>query len=152
MRAMNFAIRLALIAASALLASPAAVRAQQSTAAAANIPFAFQVGGKQLHAGKYKMTLEGADILILSSRADSALMQVSWDISGHPSATGELVFHRYGDRYFLRQLRLRDRSEFLNSPQSKEERNAQKEQSVAEMRTDAGQNADVSVAVVAALK
>jgi hypothetical protein len=154
MRTIKSAFRLALIAASALLVPQAASRAQQqpTTTAVANIPFAFQIGSYHYRAGKYTLDLQGDHVLILHGDAGSGLMQVNWDTAKRPSAIGELVFHRYGDQYFLRQMRLRGSSEFLISPQSKQERSAQKEEVEAERSSGPLQEPRVQVALVEARK
>jgi hypothetical protein len=75
-------------------------------------------------------------------------MEVSWDTALRPSTTGALVFHRYGNQYFLRQMRVGGSPEFLISPQSKEERSAQKEVVEAKRNADLGQRPDVQVALI----
>ena len=148
MRFMNSRLRLALIAASALLVPHTAVRAQQpGTTGIASIPFAFQIGSYHYPAGTYKVVLQGDHILAVRGNADAGLMEVNWDTAKHPAPTGELVFHRYGDQYFLRQMRFRGSTEFLVSPQTKEERKAQKQEVEAERSADPRQDPNVRVAL-----
>jgi hypothetical protein len=76
----------------------------------ANIPFDFNVANTKLPAGKYSVerTLQSSGDRILSvsdsdgnSRLISAVIPVEdW----HTSAKARLVFHRYGDQYFLFQV------------------------------------------------
>src|SRR6185369_10992713 len=76
----------------------------------ANIPFDFSVAEKTLTAGKYSFgrAVQSSDDTILSisdlsgsSRSLSTSMPVeSW----HTTPKARLVFHRYGDQYFLFQV------------------------------------------------
>ena len=76
----------------------------------ANIPFDFSVAEKTLTAGKYSFgrAIQTSDDTILSisdlsgsSRSLSTSMPVeSW----HTTPKARLVFHRYGDQYFLFQV------------------------------------------------
>jgi hypothetical protein len=148
MRAVN-SVRVALMVAFALLVPQAATHAQgMDTAVIANIPFAFQIGAYHYRPGEYTVHLQGSHVLSLSSSKDSGLMEVSWDTALRPSTTGALVFHRYGNQYFLRQMRVRGSSESLISPQSKEERSAQKEVVEAKRNADLGHEPDVQVALI----
>jgi hypothetical protein len=142
-------VRIALIVAFALVVPRAATHAQgMDTAVVANIPFAFQIGAYHYRAGRYTVHLQGNHVLSLSSNKDSGLMEVSWDTALRPSTTGALVFHRYGNQYFLRQMRVRGSSESLISPQSKEERSAQKEVVEAKRNADLGHEPDAQVALI----
>jgi len=76
----------------------------------ANIPFDFSVSDTKLTAGKYSFgrAIQTSDDTVLSvndlsgsSRSLSTSMPVeSW----HTTAKARLVFHRYGDQYFLFQV------------------------------------------------
>jgi hypothetical protein len=75
----------------------------------ANIPFQFYVGSVKLPAGKY--TIRVADDSELSvmeiSSADgkmSALFDVREAEANSAPAKGELIFNKYGNRYFLEKL------------------------------------------------
>jgi hypothetical protein len=127
------------------------VHAQQdATRAVANIPFAFQLGAYHYPAGTYALELEGDHLLVIKGRSNSGLMQVSWDTANRPSATGKLVFHRYGDQYFLREMRVGGSSEFLGSPESKAEQGVRKEETLAaNHRATPGPKSNVEVALAA---
>ena len=76
----------------------------------ANIPFDFSIADTKLPAGEYSLTRampsSGDSILSVSdstgrSRSISTALPVeSW----HTSGKARLVFHRYGDQYFLFQV------------------------------------------------
>lgn len=75
-----------------------------------NVPFAFEVGNKTVPAGSYRVetVLTGNGSLhTLRSNSGEAWLTISTMAattnSGTPSPS--LVFHRYGNRYFLAQIR-----------------------------------------------
>jgi hypothetical protein len=147
----NSAIRLVLIAASALIVPQSVLHAQErETRAVANIPFAFQIGAYHYAAGKYTLLLNQEHILAIHGTEDSGLMQVSWDSANRPSSISELVFHHYGNHYFLRELRFKGNQEFLNSGKSKDERLAQNEEAIAKNhKVNPDQQSTLEVALVA---
>jgi len=147
MRAMNSAIRLALIAASALLVPQSAVHAQQTDTAVANIPFAFQIGPHHLRAGKYTVQLQSDHVLILANKTDAGVMLVNWAGTRHPSEKAMLVFHRYGNNYFLREMSFGGGSDSLTSTQSKQERSVQEEAAKIDLP---GQQPNIELALVEA--
>lgn len=87
-----------------LLSATAGVLAQER-AVMANIPFNFTVGTKLLPAGKYTISSPSSGVVQIKSadgQIASGLVAVQ---SYHESDRGtELIFNRYGDRYFLRRI------------------------------------------------
>ncbi len=92
----------------------AAVLAITSTAPAAhaedlkttvNIPFAFELGSHHFDAGKYFIisSLDGR-ALSLQNGSNSGVTLTMWESNNKPSAAAKVVFHHYGDRYFLREV------------------------------------------------
>ena len=91
------------------------VNAQAQTAGAqvavANIPFSFNVGNKNLPAGKYKITVlnPSSDRKVLQIRSTnskaSAMIQTN-SIVAKTSNDAKLVFQRYGDQYFFTQVQM----------------------------------------------
>jgi len=74
-----------------------------------NIPFQFHVGSTELPAGKYRIhMLDDSDLTIMEiSSADgstSALFQVQEAEANTTPAKSELIFNKYGNRYFLAKL------------------------------------------------
>jgi hypothetical protein len=75
----------------------------------ANIPFDFTVGDKALPAGKYSIgRTHRADDLVLSI-ADvrgrtKAIRLTTAALTKHPREKAALIFHRYGNQYFLFQV------------------------------------------------
>jgi len=76
----------------------------------ANIPFDFVVADKKLPAGEYSIgraRQDSGDSILLISSADGRGNAIRLSIpveSRVPKNEGTLVFHRYGDQYFLSQV------------------------------------------------
>jgi hypothetical protein len=74
-----------------------------------NIPFQFHAGNAKLPAGQYRIhVLDGSDLTVMEiSSADgstSALFQVQDAEANSTPAKSELIFNKYGNRYFLAKL------------------------------------------------
>ncbi len=119
---------LSLISIFTLCAAVASANAQLSIPIRAKIPFDFSVGDKKLAAGEYTFSR-------LSGFSDSKMMSVSSvDASTRmfqstlgaqvltPKNESTLVFHRYGDQYFLEQIWTSGEQEGTQVPESRSER------------------------------
>ena len=75
-----------------------------------DIPFNFQVGKEKLPAGDYLFSTRGSTLVIRKIDGSNAVMTATNGMDD-PLAVGraQLVFHRYGDRYFLAQAWAPDR-------------------------------------------
>ena len=74
-----------------------------------NVPFQFHVGNTKLPAGKYVIhMLDDSDLKVMEiSSADgstSALFEVQQAEANSTPAKSELIFNKYGNRYFLTEL------------------------------------------------
>jgi hypothetical protein len=74
-----------------------------------NVPFQFHAGNTKLPAGKYRIhVLDDSDLTVMEiTSADgstSALFQVQESDVNSAPAKSELIFNRYGNRYFLSKL------------------------------------------------
>jgi hypothetical protein len=88
---------------------PAKAQAQIIGNLEADIPFQFHVGNTTFAAGRYVIhELEGSDLTVMQiSRADgkqSALFDVESELAKGTPAKSELIFNKYGDRYFLSEM------------------------------------------------
>jgi len=88
---------------------PAKAQAQIIGNLEANVPFQFHVGNNTLPAGRYIIhQLEASDLTIMEiSSADgklSALFSVESEEAKSTPEKTELIFNKYGDRYFLSKL------------------------------------------------
>jgi hypothetical protein len=107
-RVMRFSRRgLTVIAAAVVLASAAAVSAQ-ATDSITDVPFAFTVGATTLPRDTYRISrLPGhLDVFQISSERHSAIVISQPESPDRKGDDPRLVFHRYGDSYFLREIRL----------------------------------------------
>jgi hypothetical protein len=97
------------------------VQAQQ-TILRANVPFAFNIGDKQLPAGTYVVREMDRGTLIQSKDGENSVLGI-YSYAG-PSKADEtkLVFHHVGDHYFLAQIWTSARGEGLAVPESKREK------------------------------
>jgi hypothetical protein len=95
-----------------LLLLPSLAHAQVSASLQGNIPFQFQVGETVLPAGEYVVSQiansQAGLILRGSDRKTGAILFNAPATLGNsvnkPAQNAKMVFHRYGDSYFLRQV------------------------------------------------
>jgi hypothetical protein len=75
----------------------------------ANIPFQFHVGNTSLPAGRYIIhELEGNDLTVMQISSADGKQSALFDVESVQAKTApgksELIFNRYGDRYFLSEM------------------------------------------------
>jgi len=80
------------------------VYAQSSTDLVANIPFEFVIGNRTFPAGEYTFTYRFTHVIQIQSQDRDTAMFVSTGPVEAKKTRNELVFHRYGDQYFLSRL------------------------------------------------
>ena len=115
-----------LIVAVAFVAAVASANGQ-SRNTKANVPFDFIVGSQSLAAGEYtvaSMNSQGEVLGIRSVGNKGSAMRLTTRMSG-TSEHAKLIFHRYGDRYFLAEVWNGESGRELIK--SKQERAAQRE-------------------------
>lgn len=97
----------------------------------AQIPFDFSIGDRKLPAGKYSVgrVRQGADDAVLSvddERGKSKTVRTSIPVRALDlNENAKLIFHRYGDQYFLYQVWAAGTSTGRQFPKSHSEREAQ---------------------------
>ena len=101
--------------------------AQTTQPVVANIPFDFNVGSKNLPAGKYTITVvnpasDRKALQIRSSDGRSTAITLTTGVIGTASEKTKLVFHRYGDQYFFAQATMAGEKMALAAPTSNAER------------------------------
>jgi len=124
---------LSLVSMFSLCAAVASANAQLSIPIRAKIPFDFSVGDKKLPAGEYTFSR-------LSGFSDNKVISVSGtDAKAHvfqsvfqdsvltPKDESTLVFHKYGDQYFLQQIWTSGEQEGAHVPESRGERAARQQ-------------------------
>ncbi len=71
----------------------------------AKIPFDFVVRGKVLPAGTYRIHAVGSNLIEVRAR-DNSIVETSTTHANNrgPVTDGTLVFYKYGEQYFLREI------------------------------------------------
>ena len=107
----NAVAKFGLLAVMVIIAASASAQAQSlSYRLTANIPFEFSVAGKKLPAGKYwvnRAQQSSGDTVVQISSTDGHSNVIRFTIpvlAVNPVKDGTLVFHRYGEEYFLSQI------------------------------------------------
>jgi hypothetical protein len=95
--------------------------AQGTKVIKAEVPFDYVVNGKTMLAGECSIKVEGdaQTILWIASENDRMVALPNANESTKPSDTTKLVFHRYGDRYFLAGIRPQGESRGYELPVTK---------------------------------
>ena len=100
---MKHIIRIVLLAASSLAVATGAPAQEPVTQA--SVPFAFSVGRQMLPAGTYLIRQLDRSLISVRNKNDGsaafALVTPGYDVRQDPNM---LVFHKYGDRYFLSEI------------------------------------------------
>lgn len=91
----------------ALATAVVSVNAQSANKVVADIPFEFSVGYKTMPAGEYQVrSITSASDALMIQSADSRVtaLRQSEATSRKKDNHSRLVFHRYGERYFLAEV------------------------------------------------
>jgi len=90
------------------------------TIAKATVPFDFTVGQTKMPAGTYEISPLSHAILIMDRKtAKSVLSLFNSEEPSRGDSTPKLVFHRYGDKYFLSQVSRGNGGAVMQLPTSK---------------------------------
>jgi len=118
-------------AAVAAIAAVAPAQARQEVQLVARVPFAFTVGAATLPSDTYYLSRmnDHRDVVLLRGDRTGAIVYTNEQRLPRTDREPALVFHRYGDQYFLREIQWEDTSR-LDLPETKAERKA------AETRAD----------------
>ena len=115
-----------------LAASVVVANGQSSARVCAQIPFDFVVGDKTLSAGRYSVSTEMQDhsaLTVRNMKLNSGAVRLSNPVqSQRGKNNARLVFHRYGQTYFLAEVWQGGESSGWALHASKAERKLQKEQ------------------------
>ena len=145
---------LALIITLALATAVVSANAQSKTIVA-NVPFDFVVGSQAMPSGTYitnPATSDGRALVIKSADAKNAVIRLANTIQRNGSTTNaRLVFHRYGDRYFLAEVWNGGDSTGLELLKSRQERALQHELASISPKSEPGQSL-YEIVEVAALR
>ena len=99
----------------------------QTPAVQATVPFEFTVGGKLLPADTYTITSSQSGVIMIRNADTHFWALTIASHSNQESARGsELVFDKYGDKYFLREVMCPDDAALnVDVPKSKLEKQVQ---------------------------
>jgi hypothetical protein len=103
----------------------------QSNGVKANVPFDFTVANKLLPAGTYTMIRESTGLIEIRNhdKPVAVLTVVSHD-ENTSSDGGKLIFHKYGDQYFLSEILSDWATMNVSVPRSKAEKNVRLQQAM----------------------
>jgi hypothetical protein len=113
------------VTAALLLGVAASARAQEGIATVTNVPFAFIAGDSNLPSDRYRIApMPGQNgVLMIRGERHSVVLMSQTGRRNDREPAPSLTFHRYGDRYFLREVQLGD-GRVLQFSQSRAEREA----------------------------
>jgi len=147
---------LSLVSLFTLCAAVTSANAQLSNPIRAKIPFDFSIGDKKLPTGEYIFSR-------VSAFSGNGLMSVSSvDASAHlfqstyaaqvltPKNKSTLVFHKYGDQYFLEQVWSGGEQEGTQLPESRGERIAKRQLAQNQQKNMSGKTTRAETVVVVA--
>ena len=106
----------------------------QDYAVRATIPFNFTVNGSQLPAGNYTLgsDITNPRIVKISDRTQRVhVMVLTLPSADEKRKANQLVFHKYGDQYFLSEIRSQESAINVQLATSKQEKRARTETQVA---------------------
>lgn len=108
----------------ALLAVPGFVNAQSRQVIKAQVPFEFVVNGNILPAGECSIEAHGDGLtyLLVSSGSHKMYVVPNATESSTVAAQPTMVFHRYGDRYFLSSISRQGNNRGYSLPVGKAEK------------------------------
>jgi len=117
-----------------LVLAVGSVQAQSEGSLEVNIRFDFQVGNKVLPAGEYTVRRLSQNSMIVESAdgSERVIAQVPGRVErGRKTNSEKMVFHQYGDQYFLTQVWMTRDGDGRELATSKAEREASKAQSLS---------------------
>ena len=101
----------------------AAIAKTQDRAIRADVPFDFVVGSKLLPSGNYQFLTSFARtshaIFIRNADYQMVMLSMTGEPDALPGNSTRLVFYKYGDRYFLREIHCPTMALNVEFPQSK---------------------------------
>lgn len=109
----------------ATFALAAPVQAQYDEQLVAHVPFAFTVGKTSLPGDTYQLTRMNGhrEMIVFRGERGGVLVRANEERLPRRDREPSLVFDRYGDQYFLRQIQWENTAR-LDLPETKEERKA----------------------------
>ena len=108
-----------------LVSAPSAQAQSTFEIGTVDVPFAFQVAGQKIPPGTYRIEHVSEHVVVLrgSNQAPHST-SVHRAVALVAPAKGSVVFHRYGDTYFLGRVWIAGEVEGMECPNSRQEREA----------------------------
>jgi len=100
----------------------------QDRAVKATVPFDFTVGNTLLPAGSYTIAAEDTGVIKIRNTDGRIVLLSTTTPDGKEAKTGELVFNKYGDQYFLREILCASADMNMAVPASKQEKRAREQE------------------------
>ncbi len=100
----------------------------QERAVKADVPFDFTVGNKLVPAGTYTISAVSYGVIEIQNRDAHVAMLSTTTHDANESKTAKLVFHKYGDQYFLSEILCASADMNMAVPTSKVETRAHDQQ------------------------
>jgi hypothetical protein len=140
----------------ALATAAISANAQSARKVAANVPFDFIVGDQTLNAGEYTLksaTAPENGLIIQTASGKSEAMRLTFPIEPSKSnRNAKLVFHRYGQRYFLAEVWTGSGNVGRHLLKSRGERAIERERSSIASKSEFAESSYEIVEVVAVLR
>jgi hypothetical protein len=102
----------------------AGIARAQERVVSANVPFDFAVSSKHLPSGNYQFLTQSSGTILVRGDSQQFFVLATADLPGSSNSdkSGWLVFHKYGDSYFLREIHCPNIGLNEDLPQSKQEK------------------------------
>ena len=123
---------------STLAVALAATLAAQTIRVTARVPFEFMVAGRSMPAGDYTVEHSGSTAAIRVSNGSTGVLSLAMNSSASPheqAGQALLIFHRYGDQYFLSRIVDGSRNTVVELPTSRTEKELSKTASLEKFET-----------------
>jgi hypothetical protein len=129
----------AALATGVIASAPSALAASAETISIVNVPFSFWMDNYELPAGAYRILLRSNKMLELNGpNGQRHMIIVHEAISSKTPRTGYLLFHRYGETYFLGQVWSGETNIGLECSRTPAEKRAERQMFVTSKRSTAG--------------
>jgi hypothetical protein len=116
-----------LFAAVLIVASSAPIAQAQDarTTGQVNVPFAFETAHQHFAPGVYTIRLESSSIVAIKGASSSGFVLTQAGGNLEPASKSKVVFHKYGEHYFLEEIWVAQKAGHLNLVKSDAEKRMQ---------------------------